>query len=54
MITANEHLSLAGNIITQTRGFVKMFFDKNAELRFFKIVFARNFAQKDVSFAREG
>ena len=25
MIAANEHLSLAGNIITQTRGFVKMF-----------------------------
>ena len=25
MIAANEHFSLAGNIITQTRGFVKMF-----------------------------
>ena len=25
LIAANEHLSLAGNIITQTRGFVKMF-----------------------------
>ena len=31
VIAANEHLSLAGNIITQTRGFVKSFWQETRE-----------------------